>query len=183
MSGINELKERSKKHLETNEKRKISLEEMIGNQTVGKPGNQEAGDLEKKQPDHPESRKAINPSIRPKSKPASQPSASPGLQEDGNPNNHSSGQMAIHPSGKFETHVDVKPEVQLVRQSAVFPVKQQQNQKIPTYKMTFNLREDIHKAFNDLYANRILRGCMTEKSEMICEAIQWLIKMEEEQAR
>ena len=44
--------------------------------------------------------------------------------------------------------------------------------------MTFNLTEETYKAFNDLYANRMLQGRKTEKSELICEAIQWLIKME-----
>jgi hypothetical protein len=47
--------------------------------------------------------------------------------------------------------------------------------------MTFNLTEDIYKAFNDLYAHRILQGRKTEKSELICEAIQLLLKLEESQ--
>ena len=76
--------------------------------------------------------------------------------------------------------MDAKPDPQPARQPTILS-KPSKNQRIPTCKMTFNLREDIHKAFNDLYANRILQGRATEKSEMICEAIQLLINMEEEQ--
>lgn len=63
-------------------------------------------------------------------------------------------------------------------QSAVFPFQKQQTQKTPTYKMTFNLTEEMYKAFNALYANRIIQGRKTDKSDLISEAIQWLIKME-----
>ncbi|NNM43452.1 MAG: hypothetical protein HKM07_03835 [Chlamydiae bacterium] len=72
------------------------------------------------------------------------------------------------------------PEIQQPKQTDVFPVKQVQPQKAPTYKMTFMLTEDIYKAFNDLYAKRMLQGRKTEKSDLICEAIEWLIKMEGE---
>ena len=40
MSGINELKEKSKKQLQVNEKRKMGLGEMFGDQSVGKPDSQ-----------------------------------------------------------------------------------------------------------------------------------------------
>ena len=59
--------------------------------------------------------------------------------------------------------------------------KQSQPQKAQTYKMTFNLTEDIYKSFNDLYANRMLQGRKTEKSELIIEAIQCLINKENTQ--
>lgn len=63
-----------------------------------------------------------------------------------------------------------------------FSTHQPENLKqvVQTYQMTVNLTEDTYKAFNELYANRILQGRKTEKSEMICEAIQCLIKSEEE---
>lgn len=73
----------------------------------------------------------------------------------------------------------VHPEIQQPKQTDVFPVKQVQPQKAPTYKMTFMLTEDIYKAFNDLYARRMLQGRKTEKSDLICEAVEWLIKMED----
>lgn len=52
--------------------------------------------------------------------------------------------------------------------------------KNTSYKMTFQLTENIYKAFNDLYAKRMLEGRKTEKSELICEAIVCLLKMEEQ---
>ena len=70
--------------------------------------------------------------------------------------------------------------IEELKQVLSFPTIKQQSQKTPTFKMTFNLPEDIYKAFNDLYANRMLQGRKTEKSEMICEAIHWLIKKEQE---
>jgi len=91
------------------------------------------------------------------------------------------GRKTNQPSGQPEIQLDRKQDFQSIRQNSIFPTSKQQSQKIPTYKMTFNLTEDIYKAFNDLYANRMLQGRKTEKSEMICEAIQWLIKMEDEQ--
>lgn len=51
--------------------------------------------------------------------------------------------------------------------------------QIVTYKMTFALPEDMYQAFNDLYARRMLEGRKTNKSEMICEAIQWLVQNEQ----
>lgn len=58
------------------------------------------------------------------------------------------------------------------------PMKPQQSPKQSSYKMTFNLSEKAFKTFNDLYAKRMLKGCKTEKSDLICEAIEWLSKME-----
>lgn len=40
--------------------------------------------------------------------------------------------------------------------------------KTPTYKMIFTLSEEAYKAFNDLYANRILRGRKIDKSYDPC---------------
>jgi hypothetical protein len=55
-----------------------------------------------------------------------------------------------------------------------------QRQKEPTFKMTFNLSPNIYRDFNLLYATRLLEGRKSEKSEMICEAIQLLLKNENE---
>lgn len=169
MSGINELKEKSKKQLEVNEKRKMGLAEMIGDQIVGKPEIKQTTQLDSQQPISPVTQTAIRPEGQPSS------------QHTIFPSHHLPGQPVIHPVGKMEIQSDVKPESSLTRHPAIFSTKQSKNQKIPTCKMTFNIREDIHKAFHDLYANRILQGRPTEKSEMICEAIQLLINMEEEQ--
>jgi hypothetical protein len=172
MSGINELKEKSKKQLQVNEKRKMGLGEMFGDQAVGKPDNQQASQLGNHQ--------TMNPVSQSASHPEGQPPFTPAFHQAIFPSPQPAGHTAIHPVGKMEAQPDVKLEPQTARQPTILS-KPSKNQRIPTCKMTFNLREDIHKAFNDLYANRILQGRATEKSEMICEAIQLLINMEEEQ--
>ena len=58
------------------------------------------------------------------------------------------------------------------------PIAKQQSTKTPSYKMTFNLTEESYKAFNDLYAKRMLLGRKTEKSEMMSEAIYLLVNAE-----
>lgn len=163
MSGISEIKKKAK----------LSIDEMYDNQPVGKLDNQKDG--------KPESKQTIQPEVQLENKPDSHPAGSPSFQEISQSLNNKAGHTTIQQNGKLETNSDVKQETQTTRQTTIFPTTKQQIQKIPTYKMTFNLTEDIYKAFNDLYANRMLQGRKTEKSEMICEAIQWLIKMEEEQ--
>jgi len=179
MSAINELKEKSKKQLQVNEKRKMGLSEMFGDQSVGKPANQQDGNPENKQPSDMDNHQAINIIHQMASLTDSQELSNHPSQQTIFPREQLAGHTTIHPVGKMDTQMDVKPETKLVRQPTILS-KQSKNQKIPTFKMTFNLREDIHKAFNDLYANRILQGRATEKSEMICEAIQLLLTMEEE---
>lgn len=163
MSGINEIKKKAK----------LSIDEMYDNQSVGKMDNQEES--------KPEIKKTIHPTNRKENKAADQTPDKPFNQEKTQPVSHKSGNKTNQPSGQPEIQLDRKQDFQSIRQNSIFPTSKQQTQKVPTYKMTFNLTEDIYKAFNDLYANRMLKGCKTEKSEMICEAIQWLIKMENEQ--
>lgn len=179
MSGINALKEKSKKYLETHEKQKMGLDELFEDQSVGKPVNQKDGKPEIKQSNQLDIQKSTKPVSQAATHPEVQPSSQPLHQQTISPNPHLHGQPTTQPVGKMETQTDVNPEPQTARQPTIFSTKQPKNQKVPTFKMTFNLREDIHKAFNDLYAHRILRGEAPEKSEMICEAIEWLIKMEE----
>ncbi len=164
MSGINELKEKSKKQLQMNEKRKMGLGEMFDDQTVGKPDNQKDGNTEIQQTNRLDNQQPVNPINRVTSQPEVQPPITQTFQQPTFP----------------PTQTDVRPEPHPARQPIILS-KQSKNQRVPTCKMTFNLREDIHKAFNDLYANRILQGRATEKSEMICEAIQLLISMEEQE--
>jgi len=163
MSGINEIKKKAK----------LSIDEMYDNQPVGKLDIQEESKPESKQTNHPTIQKA--------NKPDDQPANSPLEQEKSEPDNQKPGRKVNQPTRQPEVQIDRKQDFQSIRQNSIFPTSKQQSQKIPTYKMTFNLTEDIYKAFNDLYANRMLQGRKTEKSEMICEAIQWLIKMEDEQ--
>ena len=165
MSGINEIKKKAK----------LSIDEMYDNQPVGKLDNQEERKPEIKQATQPPNHKEI--------KPDDQPTRNTSNQETIQTDNHKSDKKIIHPAVQPETQLDRKQEFQLNRPTSPFPMTKQQTQKVPTYKMTFNLTEDIYKAFNDLYANRMIQGRKTEKSEMICEAIQWLIKMEDEQTK
>ncbi|CDZ81847.1 hypothetical protein BN1013_02383 [Candidatus Rubidus massiliensis] len=163
MSGINEIKKKAK----------LSIDEMYDNQSVGK--------LDIQEETKPESKQSSQPTKQKVNKPDDQPAISPFNQEHSELDNQKNGRKTNQPSGQPEIQLDRKQDFQSIRQNSMFPTSKQQTQKIPTYKMTFNLTEDIYKAFNDLYANRMLQGRKTEKSEMICEAIQWLIKMEDEQ--
>lgn len=151
MSGINDVKKKAK----------LSIDEMYDNQPVGNLDNQK------------EMKKETQQTI--------QPENNPDFQSDGNPyfhtENNKNVQKTFHQNGNMGNGIQ---ENNTSTRSPLFLAKQQ-TQKTSTYKMTFNLTEDIYKAFNDLYANRMLQGRKTEKSELICEAIQWLIKIEEEQ--
>lgn len=173
MSGIKNIKEKSK----------IQLDEMFDSKSVGKPDIQKDGNPEIKQTTQPDVQQPINPVIHTAAHPEVRPSTPPSFQQAAIPVPHPAGHTAVHPVGIMGVQEDVRPEFQPPRQTSIFSAKQSKNQKIQTYKMTFNIREDIHKAFHDLYANRILQGRATEKSEMICEAIQLLISMEENQVR
>jgi ABC-type Zn2+ transport system substrate-binding protein/surface adhesin len=140
-------------------KAKLSLDEMFDNQSVGLMENQEV--------------------VNPGNKQHGQPANHMIRQQDNHTLNQTNRQTDDQQNGKVDNHFYLKPDNQTNIQS--FPIKKQQTQKEATYKMTFNLREEIYKSFNDLYAQRMLQGRKTEKSEMICEAIQWLIKMDKEQ--
>jgi hypothetical protein len=181
MSSIDELKEKTKKQVQVNDKKKMDLSEMFGDQLVGKPGAQQDSNPEAKQTNRLDSQQPTHPVSQTATLPEVQPSAPPSFQQAAIPLPHPVGHTAVHPVGKMGVQEDVRPEFQPPRQTSIFSTKQSKNQKIQTYKMTFNIREDIHKAFHDLYANRILQGRATEKSEMICEAIELLINKEESQ--
>ena len=131
-------------------KTKLSMNEMYDNQSVGELDNQKESKMEVNQSGQPDNQLANKLLIQEDSYLLSNKDEHPIINQSGNITN--------------------KQSVQ---------VKKQIMKKSPTYKMTFNLKEDIYKSFNDLYAKRMLKGCKTEKSEMICEAIQWLIQMEE----
>ena len=96
---------------------------------------------------------------------------------DENPNTNLLNQLINQP----EIQAPIPMKIHSTTQQNEPHTKQSQPQKAQTYKMTFNLTEDIYKSFNDLYANRMLQGRKTEKSELIIEAIQCLIKKENTQ--
>ena len=159
MSGISDIKKKAK----------LSLDEMYDSQPVGKLDTQNDGKPDVKETSHPEKQFGNIPD--------SQPPGNPSAHESIQPISHKSILPAIRQGEGMENNPDFRQDAQLARQTTIFNTRPQE-QKIPTYKMTFNLTEDIYKSFNDLYAHRMLQGRKTEKSEMICEAIQWLIKME-----
>lgn len=137
---------------EIKKKAKLSLDEMYDDIPVGVLDNQK------------------------ENKPEKQLSNNPAIQ-------HSNSPIQVQADEPQKTQPDLEQISHSSHASAsLFTSSKQPLQKIPTYKMTFNLSEGVYKAFNNLYANRMIQGRKTEKSEMICEAIQWLIKMEEEQA-
>lgn len=50
-------------------------------------------------------------------------------------------------------------------------------------KITFNVNADTFRAFNEIYAERIIQDEKTEKSVMICEAIKLLYENEKEKRK
>lgn len=162
MPGIDDLKNKTK----------LSIDEMYDFQSVGKPDNQQTG--------KPEIQQELKQTTKKTAKPINVQTPPDALMPNRFENQAIlSKPLPINPSETLSSQLGGMQEVQYDNQIAVFPTTKQPPQKIPTYKMTFNLNESIFKAFNDLYAKRILQGRKTEKSELITEAIQWLLKMEE----
>ena len=54
----------------------------------------------------------------------------------------------------------------------------QQNKTSYGRKVTLYMTEDMYKAFNDIYAQRMIEGRKTEKSALICEAVELLKRNE-----
>jgi|ERR1700722_13715818 len=179
MSGIEELKQKTK----------LSMDEMYDDPSTGKMARKKAGHPDNQMGKQPSNHQISdlaaqlekNPLNKNPGKESSQTPIHPINQESSQPDGWKAGHPAHQLNGIMDTHESGLPETQITRQPSVFPTMQMQTQKRPTCKMTFNLTEDIYKAFNDLYAKRMLQGRKTEKSELICEAIQWLIKMEEDE--
>ena len=162
---------------EFKEKSKIQLDEMFDAKPVGKTETQKKGKEGTQQASHMDIQKNMNSAVHQDGNMDVQTAAQPSGLHNYFPTTHLPSHTENQQPRKLETHPESNQEVQLSRQPPLFSIKQQ-SPKIATYKMTFNLTEEIYKAFNDLYANRMLQGRKTEKSELICEAIQWLIKME-----
>lgn len=180
MSGINQIKAKAK----------LSLDEMFEHKPVGKLENPKTG-----KPAKQEKRKSFkNLAVDLDNHPVNQPSDYPENHISGQSanqvkrkqsnnismglDNQPSSKVASQQVGNVEIHKTIYPDSQLNGQ--ISGLASQQSQKPPSYKMTFNLNEKSFTAFNDLYAQRMLKGRKTEKSDMICEAIDWLIKMEDE---
>lgn len=76
--------------------------------------------------------------------------------------------------------ITAQPEVQ---QYSYTEVQQNRTSTMPQNevyykKVTLYLTPELHKAFNDIYAQRMLQGRKTEKSSLICEAVELLRKKE-----
>ncbi|PJD94548.1 MAG: hypothetical protein CK425_11250 [Parachlamydia sp.] len=177
MSGIDAIKKKAK----------LSMDEMYEDKPVGKMGNQNNGqqDIQQnnqtvshkniKQPNNPLGNQIENPRIQQPSHPENHLGQSNLIHEANNPN---FGDLRMQQSNP-EIHASREIN-SLTRPALNFSSSQTQSQKMQTYKMTFNLPENVYKAFNDLYAQRMLQGRKTEKANLICEAIDWLIKMEQQ---
>lgn len=153
MSGIEDIKKKAK----------LSMDEMYED-TSGKPANQKDG----------------KPDNQPGNQPDSHPTSKVDSHKTIHKENHPTEQPPIQPANQLSTNPFSQESNQLGNQKGGIPSKQAPSPKPNNFKMTFNLTEDIFKAFNDLYAKRMIEGRKTEKSDMICEAIQYLLKMEDE---
>jgi len=160
MSGINEIKKKTK----------LTLDEMYGNQSVGNLNSQE----EIKQDNKQFNKTAFHGDAR------QEPLKNEAILDHASDyvDTHKAGNMDIHPSSPVEAHLSYKQDFQEKRNNAAETIVKQQQTKAITYKMTFSLTEEAHKAFNDLYALRMINGRKTEKSVLICEAIDLLTRME-----
>lgn len=54
----------------------------------------------------------------------------------------------------------------------------QQKEESYSKKVTLYLKPRLYKAFNDIYAKRMIEDRKTDKSALICEAIELLIEKE-----
>ena len=62
-------------------------------------------------------------------------------------------------------------------------VRSQSQGAVYVRKLTVYLSEELHKTFNNIYAQRMLEGRHTEKSALMCEAVALLHQREQEQRR
>jgi hypothetical protein len=58
------------------------------------------------------------------------------------------------------------------------PIRKEESKFAQVKKVTYYLTEEMYKAFNDVYARRILEGRKTDKSTLISEAVELLYKHE-----
>jgi hypothetical protein len=76
----------------------------------------------------------------------------------------------------------VKTEIQNCRNTSIqqygISVNTARQQDRPMKKVTYYLTEEMHKAFEDVYARRIIEGRKTDKSTLISEAVELLHKSE-----
>ena len=150
MAGIDELKAKTK----------LSMDEMFDDQVVVKLENQEAFKKDKKETGKP-GKQLENLTTEKLFKRKLDNESTPLLAEDS--------------ESKENNQAETRP----LRRLNNYPTRQATVADRPVfYKATFNLPEDIHKELEHLYARRMLQGCKTAKSDLICEAIEWLVKME-----
>lgn len=91
--------------------------------------------------------------------------------------------------GNPEIRTEVREDVKTVEKN-----EENKNYHFPSYsdgkikekmdcKLTFNVNVDTFKAFNEIYAERMLYDEKTEKSVLICEAIRLLYEREKEKRK
>lgn len=162
MSGIENMKLKAK----------LSIDEMHETKSVGKPESQQDG--------HP----AIQPSSHLTNHLANQQSIPQILMDP-----HVTETKAVRRNEKSASLAPKDLDNQQNGQTGNFSKKQQsttytpqnsQNSPDLRYKMTFTLSEKMHKAFNHLHAKRTLNGCPIEKSNLMCEIIEYFVTMHEE---
>lgn len=172
MSGIEEIKKKAK----------LSMDEMYEVEQVGNMANQKAVQPDTQQPIQTSVKKVIQQANTQKKKIGKEGSTAmeqPYLKpKTFQPETETSKQPEIQSAIQIEIQKSEQPNTQPLNQLAESLIRQAQPPKSETYKMTFVLPEQVYKEFNDLYAKRMLQGRKTEKSNLICEAIGWLLKME-----
>jgi len=142
---------------EIKKKAKLSIDEMYDNQSVGKLDNQTTR--------HTDSHKDVPPTLR----------------SNSNTSEHINDDMLKKQNEQLVSQKYTSAETQKITETEKLMYRPKMRPQMiiePTFKMTFNLPAEIYKAFNDLYAHRMLNGYKTEKSELICEAIKLLIDAE-----
>lgn len=116
-----------------------------------------------------------NTATQPPTQPATQQNSVTAASLHANQNLNLVSQPAAQPSLQQNSIADTalltnEPEKQVVTQQFAKPAYAR--------KVTLYLTEDLYKAFNDIYATRLLRGRATEKSALVCEAIGLLFEKE-----
>jgi len=98
------------------------------------------------------------------------------VQLDAHTATHTAVQTVKHQSENKTETPSVDP--QQSKPVSVNTASQQYSKPQYNRKVTLYLTEEMYKAFNDIYAQRILQGRKTDKTVLICEAIQLLHEQE-----
>jgi hypothetical protein len=94
---------------------------------------------------------------------------------------HTAVHTAIQPAVNSDLQHQIKENItHPANHTAVHPTVNTAINNKPQYnrKVTLYLTEEMYKAFNDIYAQRMLDNRKTDKSVLICEAIKLLYEKE-----